>query len=130
MVVAGSGAGNPRLPVQCAQGSISGRTRRTGGGGGRWWYMPTGIVGFGELLIVKHNDIFSAYGTTTACWWAENAVVRAGQTIAEKGSSGPIQRNLPLSRFAEGARGSLKPAALAVIVRCPARFYAVTNAEI
>jgi lipoprotein NlpD len=52
-------------------------------------YAGTGIVGFGELLIVKHNDIYiSAYGHNDRLLVGENAVVRAGQTIAEKGSSG------------------------------------------
>ena len=52
-------------------------------------YAGTGIVGFGELLIVKHNDVYlSAYGHNDRLLVGENAVVRAGQTIAEKGSSG------------------------------------------
>ncbi len=52
-------------------------------------YAGTGIVGLGELLIVKHNDIYiSAYAHNDRLLVGENAVVRAGQTIAEKGSSG------------------------------------------
>jgi lipoprotein NlpD len=52
-------------------------------------YAGTGIVGFGELLIVKHNDVYlSAYGHNSRLLVRENEVVRAGQRIAEKGSSG------------------------------------------
>ncbi|MFV0278089.1 MAG: peptidoglycan DD-metalloendopeptidase family protein [Parahaliea sp.] len=52
-------------------------------------YAGNGIVGFGELLIVKHNDSYlSAYGHNQRLLVAEGASVRAGQNIAEKGSSG------------------------------------------
>jgi len=52
-------------------------------------YAGTGIVGFGQLLIVKHNDIYlSAYGHNDRLLVAEGQVVAAGQQIAEKGSSG------------------------------------------
>ncbi|MFT4517742.1 MAG: lipoprotein NlpD [Halioglobus sp.] len=56
---------------------------------GKVVYAGTGIVGFGELLIVKHNDIYlSAYGHNDSLLVAEGQAVRAGQKIAEKGSSG------------------------------------------
>jgi lipoprotein NlpD len=49
----------------------------------------SGIVGYGELLIVKHNTIYlSAYGHNNRLLVAEGDTVRAGQKIAEKGSSG------------------------------------------
>lgn len=52
-------------------------------------YAGTGIVGFGELLIVKHNaEYLSAYGHNERLLVAEGEAVRAGQTIAHKGSSG------------------------------------------
>ncbi|MEH6588703.1 MAG: peptidoglycan DD-metalloendopeptidase family protein [Halioglobus sp.] len=52
-------------------------------------YAGTGIVGYGELLIVKHNTIYlSAYGHNSRLLVAEGDTVRAGQKIAEKGSSG------------------------------------------
>lgn len=52
-------------------------------------YAGTGIVGFGELLIIKHNDIYiSAYGHNDRLLVRENEPVRAGQKIAQKGSSG------------------------------------------
>ncbi len=56
---------------------------------GKVVYAGTGIVGFGELLIVKHNEIYlSAYGHNDRLLVAEGDTVRAGQKIAEKGSSG------------------------------------------
>ncbi len=56
---------------------------------GKVVYAGVGIVGFGELLIVKHNEIYlSAYGHNDRLLVAEGDTVRAGQKIAEKGSSG------------------------------------------
>lgn len=56
---------------------------------GKVVYAGTGIVGFGELLIVKHNEVYlSAYGHNDRLLVAEGQTVVAGQTIAEKGSSG------------------------------------------
>ena len=52
-------------------------------------YAGTGIVGFGKLLIVKHNEEYlSAYGHNDRLLVKEGERVRAGQKIAEKGSSG------------------------------------------
>ncbi|MEJ2531044.1 MAG: peptidoglycan DD-metalloendopeptidase family protein [Halioglobus sp.] len=52
-------------------------------------YAGTGIVGFGQLLIVKHNEEYlSAYGHNERLLVKEGDRVRAGQQIAEKGSSG------------------------------------------
>ena len=52
-------------------------------------YAGTGIVGFGELIILKHNDIYiSAYGHNSRLLVREGDVVGVGQSIAEKGSSG------------------------------------------
>ena len=56
---------------------------------GKVVYAGTGIVGFGELLIVKHNDVYlSAYGHNDRLLVSEGQTVSAGQIIAEKGSSG------------------------------------------
>ena len=56
---------------------------------GKVVYAGTGIVGLGELLIVKHNDIYlSAYAHNDALLVAEGELVKAGQQIARKGSSG------------------------------------------
>ncbi|MEP5765358.1 MAG: peptidoglycan DD-metalloendopeptidase family protein [Halieaceae bacterium] len=51
-------------------------------------YAGNGIVGYGELLIVKHNEIYlSAYGHNRKLLVAEGDSVKAGQKIAEKGNS-------------------------------------------
>ena len=51
-------------------------------------YAGSGIVGYGKLLIIKHNDVYlSAYAHNQALLVEEGAAVRAGQKIAEKGSS-------------------------------------------
>jgi len=56
---------------------------------GKVVYAGIGIVGFGELLIVKHNEIYlSAYGHNDRLLVREGETVRAGQKIAEKGSTG------------------------------------------
>ncbi|MEZ5571857.1 MAG: peptidoglycan DD-metalloendopeptidase family protein [Halioglobus sp.] len=56
---------------------------------GKVVYAGTGIVGFGELLIVKHNDVYlSAYGHNEELLVSEGQTVAAGQTIAYKGNSG------------------------------------------
>lgn len=56
---------------------------------GRVVYAGTGIPGYGELLIVRHNARYlSAYGHNDRLLVAEGQAVRAGQTIATRGSSG------------------------------------------
>ncbi len=55
---------------------------------GRVVYAGTGIVGYGRLLIVKHDEVYlSAYGHNRRLLVAEGELVNAGQRIAEKGSS-------------------------------------------
>ena len=56
---------------------------------GKVVYAGTGIAGYGELLIVKHNEVYlSAYGHNDELLVAEGETVAAGQAIARKGSSG------------------------------------------
>ena len=52
-------------------------------------YSGSGLVGYGELVIVKHSDQWlSAYGHNRARLVNEGQVVKAGQQIAEMGRSG------------------------------------------
>ena len=70
---------------------------------GRVVYAGSGIVGYGELLIVKHNEVYlSAYGHNSRLLVAEGAQVRAGQKIAEKGSSGTDKVKLHFEIRKEG----------------------------
>lgn len=56
---------------------------------GKVVYAGSGIAGFGELLIIKHNDVYlSAYGHNDELLVAEGDTVAVGQVIAHKGSSG------------------------------------------
>ncbi len=51
-------------------------------------YAGSGIVGYGNLLIVKHNQAYlSAYGHNQRLLVGEGDWVKAGQKIAEKGNS-------------------------------------------
>lgn len=52
-------------------------------------YAGSGVRGYGNLLIVKHDDVFlSAYAHNSKLLVKEGDVVKAGQTIAQIGDSG------------------------------------------
>lgn len=52
-------------------------------------YSGAGLVGYGELVIVKHDESWlSAYGHNRSRMVAEGARVRSGQQIAEMGRTG------------------------------------------
>ena len=69
-------AGKPGQPVRAAADGVV-------------VYSGSGLVGYGELVIVKHNDQWlSAYGHNRARLVNEGALVKAGQQIAEMGRSG------------------------------------------
>ena len=52
-------------------------------------YSGSGLVGYGELIIVKHNEQWlSAYGHNRKRLVNEGQLVKAGQQIAELGRSG------------------------------------------
>lgn len=52
-------------------------------------YSGSGLVGYGELIIIKHDDQWlSAYGHNRRRLVNEGALVKAGQQIGELGSSG------------------------------------------
>jgi lipoprotein NlpD len=58
-------------------------------------YSGNGLVGYGELVIIKHNDSFlSAYGHNSKRLVKEGQRVSAGQEIAEMGSSGATRSEL------------------------------------
>lgn len=52
-------------------------------------YSGNGLVGYGELVIIKHSDsLLSAYGHNSKRLVTEGQHVSAGQVIAQMGSSG------------------------------------------
>lgn len=52
-------------------------------------YSGNGLVGYGELIIIKHSDAYlSAYGHNRTRLVHEGEHVKAGQVIAKMGSSG------------------------------------------
>ena len=60
--------------------------------GGKVVYSGSALKGYGELVIVKHDDVYlTAYGHNQRRLVKEGDEVRAGQTIAELGL-GPEQR--------------------------------------
>ena len=69
---------------------ISGRkgTRIRAAADGVVVYAGSGLRGYGQLLIIQHNDVFlSAYAHNQALLVGEGATVRSGQTIAEMGDT-------------------------------------------
>ena len=58
-------------------------------------YSGAGLVGYGELIIVKHNDAWlSAYGHNRARLVNEGQIVKGGQQIAELGRTGAAREML------------------------------------
>lgn len=56
---------------------------------GRVVYSGSGLIGYGKLIILKHNDtLLSAYAHNKELLVAEGDIVDAGRQIAEMGSSG------------------------------------------
>lgn len=56
---------------------------------GRVVYSGSGLVGYGRLIIIKHNQNYlSAYGHNQKLFAQEGNQVHAGQVIAEMGNSG------------------------------------------
>jgi lipoprotein NlpD len=58
-------------------------------------YSGPGIVGYGNLIIIKHDDTFlSAYAHNSRLLLGEGSRAKAGQKIAEIGSSGTHREQL------------------------------------
>ncbi len=56
---------------------------------GKVVYSGTGLVGYGNLIIIKHNEMYlSAYGHNSKLLLKEGQWAKAGQKIAEIGSTG------------------------------------------
>ena len=52
-------------------------------------YAGTGLRGYGNLIIVRHNDTYlSAYAHASRILVRENQTIKAGEKIAETGSTG------------------------------------------
>lgn len=62
---------------------------------GKVVYAGSGLVGYGRLIIVKHNEnLLSAYGHNNKMLVAEGEHVKAGEQIATMGSSGTNRTGL------------------------------------
>lgn len=54
-------------------------------------YVGDGLVGYSNLVIIKHNEIFlSAYGNNSKILVNEGEKIKAGQVIAEIGSNNKV----------------------------------------
>jgi lipoprotein NlpD len=60
-------------------------------------YAGSGLIGYGQLVIIKHNDTYlSAYGYNSRLTVEQGTTVRQGQKIAEMGTAAGRQ---PLLHF-------------------------------
>jgi len=58
-------------------------------------YKGDGLRGYGNLVIIKHNaNYLSAYAHNSKIHVSENEIVKAGQRIAEIGSTGALRNKL------------------------------------
>ena len=75
--------------------------------GGRVVYSGTGLLGLGQLLIIKHNESYlSAYGHTATVAVNEGDYVAAGQRIATMGKDGQGVPSLYFEIRINGAPGN------------------------
>lgn len=62
---------------------------------GKVVYSGSGLVGYGRLIIIKHNEsLLSAYGHNSKLLVSEGDYVKTGQDIATMGSSGTDRTQL------------------------------------
>ena len=81
---AGEASGKKGISIGGAQG-----TDIRAAAAGQVVYAGSGLVGYGRLIILKHSDTFlSAYGHNRNLLVNEGDEVKAGQVIAQMGSSG------------------------------------------
>ncbi|WP_404601018.1 peptidoglycan DD-metalloendopeptidase family protein [Dyella lipolytica] len=67
-------------------------------------YSGNGLVGYGELVIIKHNDSFlSAYGHNRKRLVTEGQQIKAGQQIGEMGSSSSSRDELEFQIRKDGS---------------------------
>ena len=67
-------------------------------------YSGNGLVGYGELVIIKHSDsLLSAYGHNRKRLVKEGQRVTAGQQIAEMGSTGAARAGLEFQIRKDGS---------------------------
>jgi lipoprotein NlpD len=75
--------------------------------GGSVVYSGNGLVGYGELIIIKHNPSFlSAYGHNRKRLVKEGDTVKSGQAIAEMGSSSATRDSLHFEIRRNGKPGN------------------------
>ncbi len=103
VVAADSASGNPGIEIA---GNLGQPIRAAAGG--RVVYSGSGLRGYGQLVIVKHdNNYLSAYGYNRRLLVRQGDEVHIGQPIAEMGE-GPQRR--PVLRFEIRQNGkSLNP---------------------
>jgi lipoprotein NlpD len=72
---------------------------------GRVVYAGSGLSGYGNLLIIKHNETFlSAYAHNDEISVKEGDFVKAGQRVADMGSSGTDRVKLHFEIRSEGSQ--------------------------
>ncbi len=70
---------------------------------GRVVYAGNGLLGYGNLIIINHNDSFlSAYAHNKKLLVKEQEVVKIGQQVAEMGNSGAAETMLHFEIRKEG----------------------------
>jgi lipoprotein NlpD len=77
---------------------------------GRVVYVGDELQGYGNIIIVKHNDTYlTAYAHASKIVVKENEVVRQGQKIAEFGDSGADRVMLHFEIRKQGAPVNPEP---------------------
>ncbi len=91
MLLNRTGDGKPKgLDIAGSRGSVI-RAAATG----RVVYQGSGLRGYGQLIIIKHNDEFlSAYAHNDRIYVKEGDLVKRGEKIADMGSSGTDRTKL------------------------------------